>query len=303
MKNIYLLWWDPGKFRVEAKACVRAFNWQLVWHISQFSTFETFLPVFNISWFLGNPRQAVQWESLKCNSMPGSHQSCDEWPSSFIKDWNTSASSVWGLPGPHGVLFIVCLRNLYLSRHRRGVKGRVSCVESITDGPPPPATLPCTSHLCIYTFVYFYVCICVFASMYLCRWPVTPCYFSLNIWDSTMWTPPHPNISRNTQIYFLTDVFLRFFCKHNLHQIANSSTKDPPGDLTPGPNWVQWHGQSLRPWAPQGSHKIAGVPGIRGISKGQTAFQQLIHCKCRSRRIRVNSEYIPRGMLTLSGNS
>ena len=235
--------------------------------------------------------------------MPGSHQSCDEWPSSFIKDWNTSASSVWGLPGPHGVLFIVCLRNLYLSRHRRGVKGRVSCVESITDRPPPPATLPCTSHLCIYSFVYFSVCICVFASMYLCRWPVTPCYFSLNIWDSTMWTPPHPNISRNTQIYFLTDVFLRFFCKHNLHQIANSSTKDPPGDLTPGPNWVQWHGQSLRPWVPQGSHKIAGVPGIRGISKGQTAFQQLIHCKCRSRRIRVNSEYIPRGMLTLSGNS
>ena len=194
MKNIYLLWWDPGKFRVEAKACVRAFNCQLVWNISQFSIFGTFLPVFNISWFLGNPRQAVQWESLKCNSMPGSHQSCDEWPSSFIKDWNTSASSVWGLPGPHRVLFIVCLRNLYLSRHRRGVKGRVSCVESITDGPPPPATLPCTSHLCIYTFVYFSVCICVFASMYLCRWPATPCYFSLNIRVSTMWTPPHPNL-------------------------------------------------------------------------------------------------------------
>ena len=56
--------------------------------------------------------------------------------------------------GPTGC-YLVCLENLYLSRHRRGVKGcysalgRVSCVEAITDGPSPP------------------------------------CYSSFNIWEST----------------------------------------------------------------------------------------------------------------------
>ena len=44
--------------------------------------------------------------------------------------------------GPTGCYF-VCLRNLYLLRHRRGVKGfyrrgRISCVEAITDGPSTP---------------------------------------------------------------------------------------------------------------------------------------------------------------------
>ena len=58
--------------------------------------------------------------------------------------------------GPTGCYF-VCLRNLYLLRHRRGVKGfyrrgRISCVEAITDGPSNPPLLLLLKHLrvCLY---------------------------------------------------------------------------------------------------------------------------------------------------------
>ena len=181
--------------------------------------------------------------------------------------------------GPTGCYF-VRLGNLYLLRHRRGVKGfyrrgRISCVEAITDGPSTPL---CYSSSNIWESAYIPV------SLYYIQprqtWP-----------DKIQWSPskaeavvvlqvdPHPGdrtlasnwVQWHEQrcqqapqgVTKIAGMFQRV-----LFYIQPILTCRTGCDLTPGPNWVQWHGQRW-PQAPQGVSKIAGVPGIRGISKGQ----------------------------------
>ena len=99
-------------------------------------------PVFDISW---------HWEILGLVSCVEAIRVMSEGPSSWRDTPLFHPCEV--CQGPTGC-YLVCLENLYLSRHRRGVKGcysklgNVSCVEAITDGTSPhpaPASPPWTS--------------------------------------------------------------------------------------------------------------------------------------------------------------